>query len=141
MIAASKGYRFLCVTDRRCNLTTRLMMEALGARVHVIDEPDPVGGFVGARIDYVRAAVRRRRPVRLAQPVLEPEQLDRALPAHRPGDRAPVPAAGRPVRRGRNHRNPDGLRALLPRVAPAGADRRGGHGRLGDVRNRARTAG
>ena len=24
MIAASKGYRFLCVTDRRCNLTTRL---------------------------------------------------------------------------------------------------------------------
>jgi N-(2-amino-2-carboxyethyl)-L-glutamate synthase len=56
MIAASKGYRFLCVTDRRCNLTTRLMMEALGARVHVIDEPDPVSGFVGARIGYVRAA-------------------------------------------------------------------------------------
>ena len=27
MIAASKGYRFLCVTDRRCNLTTRLMMK------------------------------------------------------------------------------------------------------------------
>src|SRR6478735_9742447 len=56
MIAASKGYRFVCVTDRRCNLTTRLMMEALGARVHVIDEPDPVSGFVGARIGYVRAA-------------------------------------------------------------------------------------
>jgi len=55
MIAASKGYRFLCVTDRRCNLTTRLMMEALGARVHVIDEPDPVEGLVGARIKYVRA--------------------------------------------------------------------------------------
>jgi cysteine synthase A len=55
MIAASKGYRFLCVTDRRCNLTTRLMMEALGARVHVIDEPDPIGGLVVARINYVRA--------------------------------------------------------------------------------------
>jgi 2,3-diaminopropionate biosynthesis protein SbnA len=55
VIAASKGYRFLCVTDRRCNLTTRLMMEALGARVHVVDEPDPVGGLVGARINYVRA--------------------------------------------------------------------------------------
>ena len=54
MIAASKGYRFLCVTDRRCNLTTRLMMEALGARVHVIDQPDPVGGLVGARINFVR---------------------------------------------------------------------------------------
>ena len=55
MIAASKGYRFLCVTDRRCNLTTRLMMEALGARVHVIDQPDPVEGLVGARIKFVRA--------------------------------------------------------------------------------------
>ena len=55
MIAASKGYRFLCVTDPRCNLSTRLMMEALGSRVHVITEPDPVGGFLGARIDYIRA--------------------------------------------------------------------------------------
>jgi hypothetical protein len=25
MIAASKGYRFLCVTDSRCNLSTRLL--------------------------------------------------------------------------------------------------------------------
>ena len=32
MIAASRGYRFLCVTDSRCNLATRLLMEALGAR-------------------------------------------------------------------------------------------------------------
>ena len=55
MITASMGYRFLCVTDSRCNLTTRLLMEALGAEVHVIAEPDPVGGFLGARIDYVRA--------------------------------------------------------------------------------------
>ncbi|MER5466896.1 2,3-diaminopropionate biosynthesis protein SbnA [Streptomyces sp. NPDC002668] len=55
MIAASKGYRFLCVTDSRCNLPTRLMMEALGSQLHVITEPDPVGGFLGARIDHVRA--------------------------------------------------------------------------------------
>jgi cysteine synthase A len=32
------------------------MMEALGSRVHIIDQPDPVSGFVGARINYVRAA-------------------------------------------------------------------------------------
>ena len=32
MIAASKGYRFVCVTDSRCNLSTRLLMEALGSR-------------------------------------------------------------------------------------------------------------
>ena len=55
MVAASKGYRFLCVTDPRCNLSARLLMEALGSQVHIIAEPDAVGGFLGARIDYVRA--------------------------------------------------------------------------------------
>ncbi len=30
-------------------------MEALGTEVHVITEPDPIGGFLGARIDYVRS--------------------------------------------------------------------------------------
>jgi 2,3-diaminopropionate biosynthesis protein SbnA len=55
MIAASRGHRFLCVTDSRCNLSTRRMMEALGSRVHVIAEPDPVGGFLAARINHVRA--------------------------------------------------------------------------------------
>jgi N-(2-amino-2-carboxyethyl)-L-glutamate synthase len=55
MIAASKGYRFLCITDTRCNLTTRRMMEALGSQVHTVTEPDASGGFLGARMDYVRA--------------------------------------------------------------------------------------
>ncbi len=55
MIAASRGYRFLCVTDPRCNLSTRRLMEALGSQVHIVTEPDPVGGFLGARIDYVEA--------------------------------------------------------------------------------------
>ncbi|MGW3626151.1 2,3-diaminopropionate biosynthesis protein SbnA [Streptomyces sp. NPDC000880] len=54
MIAASKGYRFLCVTDSRCNLSTRLMMEALGSQVHIVAGQDANGGFLGARIDYVR---------------------------------------------------------------------------------------
>jgi N-(2-amino-2-carboxyethyl)-L-glutamate synthase len=55
MIAASKGYQFLCVTDSRCNLATRQLMEALGSEVHIITEPDPVRGFLGARLDYVHA--------------------------------------------------------------------------------------
>jgi len=56
MIAASKGYQFLCVTDIRCNLSTRLLMEALGSQVHVISEQDTNGGgFLGARLAYVRA--------------------------------------------------------------------------------------
>jgi N-(2-amino-2-carboxyethyl)-L-glutamate synthase len=53
MIAASKGYEFLCVTDSRCNLQTRLLMQALGARVHIITEPDPVSGLLGARMSYI----------------------------------------------------------------------------------------
>ena len=31
------------------------MMQAFGSQVHVITEPDPVGGFLGARINYVQA--------------------------------------------------------------------------------------
>ncbi|MFG3286714.1 2,3-diaminopropionate biosynthesis protein SbnA [Streptomyces sp. NPDC048111] len=54
MIAASRGYQFLCVTDTRCNLNTRRLMEAMGARVHTITEPHPEAGFLGARLDHVR---------------------------------------------------------------------------------------
>ncbi len=57
MIAASRGYEFVCVTDNRCNLATRRMMEALGARVHIVTEPADIGGFLGARIDYVQERV------------------------------------------------------------------------------------
>ncbi|MFD8413910.1 2,3-diaminopropionate biosynthesis protein SbnA [Streptomyces sp. NPDC059650] len=55
VIAASKGYRFLCVTDSRCNLATRLMMEALGSEVHVINNAKPYDSFLAARIAYVEA--------------------------------------------------------------------------------------
>ena len=56
MIAASKGYQFLCVTDSRCNRSTRRLMEALGSDVHVIPlaAADAPGGLLGARIEYVR---------------------------------------------------------------------------------------
>ncbi|WP_329567104.1 2,3-diaminopropionate biosynthesis protein SbnA [Kitasatospora sp. NBC_01266] len=54
LMAASKGYGFLCVTDSRCNLNTRRMMEVFGARVHTITEADPVTGLLGARLAYVR---------------------------------------------------------------------------------------
>ncbi|MFD4974772.1 2,3-diaminopropionate biosynthesis protein SbnA [Streptomyces sp. NPDC058424] len=59
MIAANKGYRFVCVTDSRCNPTTKMMMEALGSQVHVITEPNPVSGLLGARIDHVQALCAR----------------------------------------------------------------------------------
>lgn len=53
MIAASKGYRFVCVTDARCNAATRRLMEALGAEVHVITTPAAVGGLLAARLEFI----------------------------------------------------------------------------------------
>ncbi|MGY0491042.1 2,3-diaminopropionate biosynthesis protein SbnA [Streptomyces sp. WG-D5] len=55
VIAAHRGYRFLCVTDDRCNQTTIRLMEALGSRVHVVREPAAHGGLLAARLGYVRA--------------------------------------------------------------------------------------
>jgi cysteine synthase A len=55
MIAASKGYRFVCVTDPRCNITTRRLIEGLGSQVQVVTEPSTDGGLLGARLDHVRA--------------------------------------------------------------------------------------
>ncbi len=55
MLAASRGYGFVCVTDPRCNVSTRRLMLALGAKVCIISTPHEVTGFLGARIDYVRA--------------------------------------------------------------------------------------
>ena len=54
MLAASKGYRFICVTDSRCNLATRRVMEALGSEVHTVTEPHPTTGLLGARKAYVQ---------------------------------------------------------------------------------------
>ena len=54
VVAASKGYRFLCVTDPRCNATTRRLIETLGSGVHTVTEPNPTSGFLGARLDHIR---------------------------------------------------------------------------------------
>lgn len=53
-IAAHRGYRFVCVTDLRCNERTLRLMEALGAEVVVISEPDASGGYLASRIRHVR---------------------------------------------------------------------------------------
>jgi N-(2-amino-2-carboxyethyl)-L-glutamate synthase len=55
MLAASRGYRFVCVTDSRCNPATRRLMETLGAEVHVVTEPSDDGGLLGARLEHVHA--------------------------------------------------------------------------------------
>ncbi|WP_181783273.1 2,3-diaminopropionate biosynthesis protein SbnA [Pseudonocardia pini] len=54
IIAAHKGYRFVCVTDIRCNGATIALMRAMGTEVHVIREAGPEG-LLGARQAHVRA--------------------------------------------------------------------------------------
>ncbi|MFD7292176.1 2,3-diaminopropionate biosynthesis protein SbnA [Streptomyces sp. NPDC059897] len=54
MIAAHRGYEFICVTDNRCNDRNLRLMKAYGAHVVVIDTSDPVTGLLGARLQHVR---------------------------------------------------------------------------------------
>jgi N-(2-amino-2-carboxyethyl)-L-glutamate synthase len=54
LVAASKGYRFLCVTDPRCTDTSRRLMETLGGSVCVVTDGSGDGGYLGARLRYVR---------------------------------------------------------------------------------------
>ncbi|MET7356313.1 2,3-diaminopropionate biosynthesis protein SbnA [Streptomyces mirabilis] len=54
IIAADRGYRFVCVTDPRCNSTTQRLMRSLGAEVRVISTQDANLGYLHSRIQYVR---------------------------------------------------------------------------------------
>ncbi|MGW7362924.1 2,3-diaminopropionate biosynthesis protein SbnA [Streptomyces sp. NPDC054841] len=53
LVAISKGYRFLCVTDSRCTMASRQLMQRLGAEVHVVTESRHERGLLGARLDRV----------------------------------------------------------------------------------------
>jgi 2,3-diaminopropionate biosynthesis protein SbnA len=53
LVAASRGYRFICVTDGRSTRSARELMQTLGATVHVVVEPHPTEGFLGARLRMV----------------------------------------------------------------------------------------
>lgn len=58
MVAASKGYRFICVTDVRCTQAARRTMETFGSEVHVVSAPDASGAFLGTRIAHVKSLCR-----------------------------------------------------------------------------------
>ena len=67
LVAASQGYGFLCVTDTRCTLAARQLMQSLGTQVHVVTEPHPEEGLLGARIRFVERMRRERGYVWLNQ--------------------------------------------------------------------------
>ncbi|MFI9366796.1 2,3-diaminopropionate biosynthesis protein SbnA [Kitasatospora sp. NPDC053057] len=54
VIAADRGYRFICVTDPRCNSTAQQLMRSLGTDVRVVSTQDANLGYLHSRIQYVR---------------------------------------------------------------------------------------
>ncbi|HET6287526.1 MAG TPA: 2,3-diaminopropionate biosynthesis protein SbnA [Amycolatopsis sp.] len=54
IIAASRGYRFICVTDPRANPGVRRLIESMGGEVVVVTQLDETGGYLGTRIRAVQ---------------------------------------------------------------------------------------
>lgn len=57
MVAATKGYSFLCVTDPNTSPESRDIMRALGTRVVEVDWQDANGGYLGSRISYIERCI------------------------------------------------------------------------------------
>jgi cysteine synthase A len=53
LVCASKGYRFICVTDPNANRANLRGMELYGAEVIVVDKPDGESGYLGARLKTI----------------------------------------------------------------------------------------
>lgn len=53
LVCASKGYRFICVTDPNANRSNLKGMALYGAEVVVVEKPDAKSGFLGARLKTI----------------------------------------------------------------------------------------
>jgi 2,3-diaminopropionate biosynthesis protein SbnA len=53
LVCAVKGYEFICVTDPNANRATIRGIELYGAKVIVVKDRDPVGGFLGSRLKKI----------------------------------------------------------------------------------------
>ncbi|GAA2835281.1 2,3-diaminopropionate biosynthesis protein SbnA [Kitasatospora paracochleata] len=53
MVAAAKGYRFLCVTDPNTPALSVDVIRAMGSEVVQVDRPDASGGYLGSRIAFI----------------------------------------------------------------------------------------
>ena len=63
LVCAIKGYKFICVTDPNANRATIRGMELYGARVIVVEDRDPVGGYLGTTV-FARIVFRLRNASR-----------------------------------------------------------------------------
>jgi 2,3-diaminopropionate biosynthesis protein SbnA len=53
LVCTIKGYKFICVTDPNANRATIRGMELYGAKVIVVEDRDPVGGYLGSRLKKI----------------------------------------------------------------------------------------
>lgn len=58
IVAANRGYRFVCVCDPRVTETNRRLVERYGGEVVTVTEPDEHGGYLGTRIRLVERLCR-----------------------------------------------------------------------------------
>ena len=53
LVCATKGYKFICVTDPNANRATIKGIELYGAQVIVVENRDSVGGYLGTRLKTI----------------------------------------------------------------------------------------
>jgi len=53
LVCAIKGYRFICVTDPNANRAATKGIELYGAKVIVVEDRDPAGGYLGSRLKKI----------------------------------------------------------------------------------------
>lgn len=58
IVAADRGYRFVCVCDPRVTETNRRLIECYGGTVVTVTEPDERGGYLATRIRLVERLCR-----------------------------------------------------------------------------------
>ncbi|SMH39469.1 2,3-diaminopropionate biosynthesis protein SbnA [Azospirillum agricola] len=59
MICAAKGYAFTCVSDPNIAPLTARAIRAYGAELVIVRDRDPSGGYLGTRIDLIKAMLDR----------------------------------------------------------------------------------
>jgi cysteine synthase A len=53
LVCAIKGYKFICVTDPNANRAAIRGIELYGAKVIVVENRDPAGGYLGSRLKKI----------------------------------------------------------------------------------------
>ena len=53
LVCAIKSYQFICVTDPNATRTTIRGMELYGAKVIIVQDRDPAGGYLGSRLKKI----------------------------------------------------------------------------------------